>query len=475
MYSEMFAKQPYSLLLDSASESEKLGRYSFIAAEPFLVFRAKRVKALHGAPHQARCTIIDGHSGVPTLEYVADPFLELQKLIAVHGVDRETYVAQPVPFLAGAMGYLGYEARYFVEQMPDGGVDDLALPDIDVGFYDATLSHCHRTKTSHLSVLGRGPNRRIAQARAEEKRDALLARIDAIEKNPPRPWEAGRAPRSSSFVAKHTDQASYCKLVDRAKEHIQAGDLFEVCLSHRIESPFDKEPWDLYCELRRMNPAPFSGFMRLPSCALISSSPERFLRLGHDRVAESRPIKGTRPRGADEIEDKRLYDDLGTASKDQAENNMIVDLVRNDLGRVCKFGTVHVPELRIIESYATVHQLVSTIRGQLDDSYGVIDLVRSCFPGGSMTGAPKIEAMKIIDRLEPVKRSVYAGSLGYFDFSGPMDLNIVIRTILVKGKKAFYNVGGAIVADSDPTSEYEETLDKARALMVAIRNVTGDG
>lgn len=480
-YCEMFSQEPYSFLLDSASDPQKLGRYSFIGAEPFLVFRAKRLKVAEGAPHQARCAVIERHPGDgrapsrPELEYVADPLLELRQLMVAHGLSRESYGDKPVPFLSGAVGYFGYEAGHFIERLPDRGADDLELPDIDVGLYDATLSHCHRTKTSYLSVVARGPNRRVAQARAEEKRDGLLARIEAFEENPPRPWDPPGAPPSRRLVAEHTDEASYCKLVERAKEHIQAGDVFELCLTHRIESPFDGNPWDLYRELRRVNPAPFGSFMRLPGCTVISSSPERFLRLGHDRMAESRPIKGTRPRGESAAEDERLYQELAGSPKDQAENNMIVDLVRNDFGRVCKFGTVHVPELRIIEAYATVYQMVSTVRGQLDDEYDAIDLLRACFPGGSMTGAPKIEAMKIIDQLEPVKRSVYSGAIGYLDFSGPMDLAIVIRTVVLKDRKAYYNVGGAIVADSEPKAEYQETLDKARALMTAIRNVTRGG
>jgi len=489
-YHEMFGDVPYSFLLDSASDPQKLGRYSFLGSDPFLVFRAKRVNGEAGeaggaggaggagAPRQARCTVIEGRPGgraEPKVEYVADPLAELRQLMIAHGVARDAYAERPVPFLAGAVGYFGYEAGHFVERLPDRGADDLELPDIDVGLYDATLAHCHRTETSYVSVVGRGPNRRVAQARAEEKRDALLARVEAFERDPPRPWEPPSAPASHRLVAEHVDEARYCALVERAREHILAGDVFELCLTHRIESPFEERPWDLYRELRRVNPAPFGSFLRLPGCHVISSSPERFLRLGHDRMAESRPIKGTRPRGASAAEDERLCRDLASSTKDQAENNMIVDLVRSDFGKVCKLGSVHVPELRVIEAYATVYQMVSTIRGQLDDGYDAVDLLRACFPGGSMTGAPKIEAMKIIDQLEPVKRGVYSGAIGYLDFSGPMDLAIVIRTIVLKDRRAYYNVGGAVVADSDPQAEYQETLDKARALMTAIRNVSRSG
>ena len=209
----------------------------------------------------------------------------------------------------------------------------------------------------------------------------------------------------------------------------------------------------------------------MPEAQVISSSPERYMSLDADGRAESRPIKGTRRRGATAEDDATIRRDLASSAKDQAENVMIVDLVRNDLGRVCKFGTIHVPELMVVEPYATVFQLVSTIRGELEDCRDALDLVRASFPGGSMTGAPKIEAMKIIDRLEPVKRGVYSGAIGYLDFAGTMDLSIAIRAFVVRGGRAYFNVGGAIVADSVPRTEYFETLDKAQALIAALANL----
>ena len=219
--------------------------------------------------------------------------------------------------------------------------------------------------------------------------------------------------------------------------------------------------------MRRVNPAPFAAYLKFPEAQVISSSPERFLRLGPDRMAESRPIKGTRPRGATQADDEAIHGELVASPKDRAENMMIVDLVRSDLGRVCKFGTVDVPELTVVEPYATVFQLVSTVRGELDDNRDALDLVRAAFPGGSMTGAPKIEAMKIIDELEPVKRGVYAGAIGYIDFAGTMDLAIAIRLFVAAGGRCYFSVGGAVVADSIPRSEYHETLDKAWALVAA--------
>jgi anthranilate/para-aminobenzoate synthase component I len=231
----------------------------------------------------------------------------------------------------------------------------------------------------------------------------------------------------------------------------------------------------LYGALREINPAPFAAWLQLPGFQVVSASPERFLRLGPDRIAESRPIKGTRPRGKDAAEDDRLGQDLANSAKDRAENVMIVDLVRNDLGRVAEIGSVAVPEMQVIEPYATVFQMVSTVQARLREDRDALDLVRACFPGGSMTGAPKIEAMKIIDALEPVKRGVYSGAIGYLDHSGVMDLSIVIRTIVCRDGRAIFGVGGAVVADSDPGAEYQETLDKAAALIAAVEAVAERG
>ena len=471
-YFEIFRRLPHAFLLDSASDPQKLGRYSFMGAEPFLVFRSKRLPNEGGSASLGRITISDGQAGESVLaDYIGDPLAELRQLAAAHHVDGSSYAARPAPLLSGAVGYIGYEAGHFVESIPDTGADDLGLPDIHFGFYNSCLVLCHRTGQCYISVLGRGPNERIARARAERKRIELRAKIDEFESAPAEAWAGPKGEPPKRPPTKLVSKDEYCALVQRAKEHIFAGDIFEICLTHRIESDFSAAPWDFYQELRRINPAPFACYLALPEGTIVSSSPERFLRLGADRTAESRPIKGTRPRGKTEQEDQALFHDLETSIKDQAENNMIVDLVRNDFGRVCRLGTVHVPELRIIERYATVYQMVSTIRGQLDEGHDAIDLIRACFPGGSMTGAPKIETMKIIDTLEPVKRSVYSGAIGYIDFSGSVDLNIVIRTAILLGGKAYYNVGGAIVADSVPAEEYQETLDKARAIMRALDGV----
>jgi aminodeoxychorismate synthase component I len=277
-------------------------------------------------------------------------------------------------------------------------------------------------------------------------------------------------------VQSYFDESSYGRAVQTVKDHIVAGDVYQVCLTHRLEAHLEGESaWDLYRELRRINPAPFASFLRFPEVEIVSSSPERFLKIDQNGMAESRPIKGTRPRGKTPAEDESLRNELRGSAKDQAENVMIVDLVRNDFGRVCEYRSVQVPDFLAIEPYATVFQMVSTVQGRLAPGRDRFDLIRACFPGGSMTGAPKIEAMKIIDQLEPVTRGIYSGAIGYLDFRGPMDLSMVIRTIIVKDGRCYFHVGGGIVADSDPQDEYRETLDKARALVEAIGNLKNKG
>jgi aminodeoxychorismate synthase component I len=412
----------------------------------------------------------------PTVESrEGDVFADLRSLLAESHVDWACYADQPVPLLAGAVGYFGYEAGYFIEDIPDRGADDLGMPDVYLMFHDVLLAHCHRTNRSFVSVLGRGESDEGARQRAERLRDEMLARIETFESaQPPREWKGptpARAAATTIDVKSQFDLQGYCELVEKCKEHICAGDVFEICLTHRLETELVGEPWDLYQELRRINPAPFASFLSFPEGRVISSSPERYISLGADRVVESRPIKGTRRRGETTAEDEAIFQELSSSVKDRAENVMIVDLMRNDFGRVCKFGSIHVPELMIVEPYATVFQMVSTIRGELDEGLDALDLIRASFPGGSMTGAPKIEALKIIDRLEPVKRGIYSGAIGYLDFSGVMDLSIVIRTLVERNGRCYFNVGGAIVADSVPEAEYSETLEKARALITALKNL----
>jgi len=480
-YHGIFQSDSYSFLLDSAKDSQKLGRFSFLGGDPFLVCRSKRIPGAE-AVLDARIEVLELASpeGERFTKPVfkrrqGNPFEDLRNLMNAFAIDHSQYCKCPVPLISGAVGYFGYESGHFVEQLPDRGCDDLGLPDSYFMFVDTLLAHRHQAEKSYLSVVGRGRTDEAARRAAESSRDAMLARIEAFEANPPaeRPAISPRqAAQTQIEVKTHFDEVSYCQTVAEIKERIFAGDIFEACLTHRLESPLDGGgPWDLYEELRRVNPAPFACYLNFPEAQVVSASPERFLSLDQNRIAESRPIKGTRPRGATVREDERLRQQLFQSIKDRAEHVMIVDLVRNDFGRVCKFHSVNVPELMIIEPYATVFQLVSTVRGELRPEVSGMDLIKACFPGGSMTGAPKIEAMKIIDRLEPVKRGIYSGSIGYLDFSGRLDFSIVIRSFVVKNGRCYYNVGGAIVADSDPLAEYLETMDKAGALKTALTSL----
>jgi aminodeoxychorismate synthase component I len=280
---------------------------------------------------------------------------------------------------------------------------------------------------------------------------------------------APRAPLSPSL-----DAPAHAKAVALLLERIEAGDVYQACLTHRFEQPFSGDPWRLYRALRARNPAPFGAWLALPEAAICSSSPERFLAVAADGRLESRPIKGTRPRGEDPARDAALAAELARSEKDRAENLMIVDLVRNDLGRVCATGSIEVPELRAIESYATVHQMVSTVTGRLRPGVRRADAIRAAFPPGSMTGAPKLAAMRLLAGLEPVRRGVYSGALGYLDVRGGADLSVVIRTAVVAGGRACVHSGGGIVADSEPAAEWSESLAKARVLLEAIGAAQGD-
>jgi aminodeoxychorismate synthase component I len=480
-YQALFRGADFAFLLDSALESPQLGRFSFLGGEPFLVLRAKRCAGDVG-DRTARIEAdyrAEGASPAAWSSHVretGDALEALRALLRTHAVDCDELDGGPVPFLSGAVGYFGYETGHLLEDLPDTGVDDLALPDVYFMFCDQVLSRCHRTGTTRLATVGRGDSRAAARRAAVRRRDEMLRRIAVLEADPPPAWTG---PPSSDGATGGTidvegdfDEHSYCQAVEAIKQRILAGDIYQACMTHRLRSPlYGGNAWNLYEELRRINPAPFAAYLKFPEAQIVSASPERFLSVDTDGVAESRPIKGTRPRSPMPEADLALKDELANSIKDRAENIMIVDLVRNDFGRVCEFGSIDVPELMVIEPYATVFQMVSTVRGRLQNGADAVDLVRACFPGGSMTGAPKIEAMKVIDHLEPVCRSVYSGSIGYFDFAGPMDLSMVIRSFVVKDGWCYYNVGGGIVADSDPRAEYFETLTKARALKTALANL----
>jgi para-aminobenzoate synthetase component 1 len=408
-----------------------------------------------------------------------------------------------LPFVGGAVGYFGYElATVTLPRVRCENRDDIALPDLSLAFVDQVLAYDHAAEKLWMVGLGfaasgssSGESARNASMRRSRKlADRLAARVEelvsasavtkvsfATPDEIPVPMarhahgasERRSRPSSGSGLESTVDASGYAKAVDAILEEIAAGNVYQANYSQRLTIPVPTDPWHLYQALRRHNPAPFGAYLSLPEAAVLSSSPERFLRLDAARRVESRPIKGTRPRGDDEVGDARLLRELATSEKDRAENLMIVDLVRNDLGRVCAPGTIAVPELMQIEAYASVFQMVSTVTGELAAGRDGFDLLRANFPPGSMTGAPKLAAMAILEALETVRRGVYAGALGYLDLRGGLDLSVVIRTFVWKDGLAHLHVGGGIVSDSSPTAEYLESLDKAKAPLAAIEELVG--
>jgi para-aminobenzoate synthetase component 1 len=446
---EAFASRPFSFFLDSGMDPQKLGRYSFIGSDPFLVMKSKGdvITLIREGIEEKR---------------KGNPFDVLGELLQTYAIDGSR---SPVPFTCGVVGYFSYDLCHFIEKLPTQAGDDLNLPECYLGFYDAIVAFDHLEGKTYLIATGFpeldvDKRLRRAQARISELRNLVMLAP------PPVIFKETVAVKVKKLKANFS-HAGYLEAVAKARDYICAGDIFQVNLSQRLEVDINIEPYELYKRLRNINPAPFANYFNFEGISIVGASPERFLKLRGDWV-ETRPIKGTKPRGRTPKEDKTLANNLLKSIKDRAENIMIVDLERNDIGRVCRYGTVKVKELAILETYPTVFHLTSTVVGQLRDGKNVIDLLKATFPGGSITGAPKVRAMEIIDELEPTCRSVYTGSLGYLSFSGDMDLNIVIRTFIIKDGRAYFQVGGAIVYDSEPEAEYIETLDKGRALIRAL-------
>lgn len=450
---ELLRDKPFSFFLDSGMDPHKLGRYSFIGSDPFLVLstRGSESALSRGAEKS----------------YLSDnPFDILNHWLEVYHLDS---AASPVPFVGGAVGYFSYDLGHFIERLPSRAVDDLKLPECYFGFYDLVLAFDNLQGKVYVISTG-FPELKEAtrKERARQRLDAVKNKIAGVSRSrrgaPLMPLSFSVQPVTLKGGFTHQE---YVTAVEQARQYIIAGDIFEVNLSQRFEAELTISPYELYRRLRQINPAPFASYLGFDEVSVVSASPERFLRLQGDQV-ETRPIKGTRPRGKTPEEDEALANELLNSPKDRAENIMIVDLERNDLGRVCRFGSVKVTELAILEVFPTVFHLTSSVVGRLREGKNSIDLLKATFPGGSITGAPKIRAMEIIDELEPTRRSVYTGSIGYLSFNGDLDLNIAIRTFLVKGGKAYFQVGGAVVYDSEPEAEYQETLDKARALIDAL-------
>lgn len=446
---EHFKDRKFSFFLDSGMDTEKLGRYSFIGSDPFLIL-STRGNTGHLTQGTAKARI------------TGNPFDMLQRLLEFYRLEP---IPAPVPFTGGAVGYLSYDLCHFIEQLPQKAVDDLKLPECYFGFYDAILAFDNKEHKTYIVASGfpeLDENKRLARAakRITDLKDRLAGA--------PRPTKSFPvSTAASSMLKSNFTHEEYVATVAKARQYIIDGEIIQVNLSQRFEADISIPPWELYRRLRQINPAPFADYLGFEGVSIVSSSPERFIRRSGDFV-ETRPIKGTRPRGKTAAEDEALAAELLSSAKDRAENVMIVDLERNDLGRVCQVGTIAVTELAALEAFPTVFHLTSTVTGKLREGVSAVGILKATFPGGSITGAPKIRAMEIIDELEPTRRSVYTGSIGYLGFNGDLDLNIAIRTFIVKEGRAYFQVGGGIVYDSNPEAEYQETLHKGRALIDAL-------
>ena len=471
---ERFIDLPYLLFLDSAATQHPDAQYSFLAADPLRVVRSK------GASTEFRN--LPGGDWSPA----AGDALSVAQALLPSG-PTEPIPGLP-PFQGGIAGYIGYDWSTVLERLPRPRYDDLAIPDVVLGLYDWVIAWDHRIGTAWLISTGLPASgdaqKQRAQARMELVRERLGGRRGgrADGRTGGRPTPPGVftsvAPSYPVVGIEGAEKIGlrstfthrgYLDAVARVREYILAGDIFQANLSQRFQSRWTESPFQLYLRLRRRNPAPFAAYLGFDELAVLSASPERFLRLDEDRRhIETRPIKGTRPRGLGPMHDAALGRALAESEKDRAENVMIVDLLRNDLSRVCRPGTVRVPELFALEHHPTVHHLVSTVVGEIEPGYGAAELIRAAFPGGSITGAPKVRAMEIIAELEPTQRGVYCGSIGYLSATGAMDTSIVIRTYLARSGQVYFQAGGGIVADSDPELEYGETLDKARGLIETL-------
>jgi len=422
------ASQPWAMLLDSAQADHPDSRYDILVANPLATLVTRGQHTL--IEYDNQCS----HSG-------ADPLALLQqwqqKLLG-------SSTCSSLPFVGGALGYFGYDLGRRFESLPQLAEDDIGIPEMAVGIYNWALVYDHRHQQATL--VSCGPDAAQVLARAEHW---------LMQLTPPR-----HAPfrLTSDWQANLTKQ-QYAARFDKVQQYLRSGDCYQINLTQRFTATYQGDEWQAYCRLREANLAPFSAFLRLPDHAILSISPERFLRVT-GRQVQTKPIKGTRPRHADPEQDRAAAEALAASPKDRAENLMIVDLLRNDIGRVSKPGSVAVPELFAIESFPAVHHLVSTITSELAADTGAHDLLRACFPGGSITGAPKIRAMEIIEELEPQRRTLYCGSIGYLSQNGNMDTSITIRTLVAKHGALYCWAGGGIVADSRMEAEYQESFDK---------------
>lgn len=429
-----------AFFLNSALEAGGLGRYSFIGFDPFLTFRANG-------------DLIGLQRAAGEENFRGDPLTELKKLLAKYRCSA----SPEIPFPCGAVGYFSYEFGANLERVKSSASDDVGTPELEFGFYDGAIVFDHRAQRMFLVAC---PVVKYAAVTIFRRLEMTLA--EAERRPRPLPLKAASNGLKSSMT-----KSEYLQAIARIKDYIAAGDVYQVNLTQRFDVPLACHPYVLFQKLRQRSPAPFACYVNGGELQVVSSSPERFLRVANGRV-ETRPIKGTRPRGKTPEVDERLRAELAASVKDRAELLMIVDLERNDLGRVCTPGSIRVDELYKVETHPTVHHLVANVSGQLRADVDAVDCIRAALPGGSITGAPKIRSMQIVDELERTRRGVYTGAVGYLGFDGGCDLNIAIRTIICAHGRAYYHVGGGIVWDSDPEAEFQETLDKGTAMRAAL-------
>ena len=446
---EQLAGRPGIVLLRSAGFDSPQARYSLVAADPFLTFRSSG----------SQCEVTHHAAGRAPHVQFGNPWQVLDALMARHELLEE--IDLPFP-LGGCFGYWGYDLKNFVEpKLPRRAVNDLELPDCHVCFYDSLVVFDHRLGKTFVVSTGLGDD----GARTEARARASLEQWQTLLATEPAPGR--REAFGAGECTANLSGAEFIALVERAQRYIRAGDIYQVNLSQRFVAPCAGSGWELFQRLTEVSPAPFAAYFDCGDFTLASSSPEQFLRLSGANIT-TRPIKGTRPRATEATRDAQLAYELQTSPKELAELVMITDLLRNDLGRVCEFGSVQVPELARLERFAQVQHLVSTVEGRLRSDVTHFAALAACFPGGSITGAPKFRAMELIDELEPVARGPYCGCHGYLGFNRESQLSISIRTAIHKAGSVYFHAGAGIVADSVPAAEYEETVAKTRGFFAAL-------
>jgi anthranilate synthase component 1 len=452
-------KEPHAFLLESVERGEQIGRYTFLGARPYM-----RVKAREGTVEIER-----GRRREVLRDNV---FQVVKRLLREH---RPASVPGLPPFTAGAVGYFAYDVVRQLEKIGEHAKDDLSLPDAELMFFDRLLAFDHLRHQIHIVAAADVSRESPRKAYDRALRDIAALELKLAAGLSPALWrKSARAKAGKLKVHSVTRRETFLRGVERCKEYIAAGDIFQVVLSQRLDFTPEVAPFDLYRSLRQVNPSPYLYFLRSGDAHILGSSPEMLVRVT-GRKLEYRPIAGTHPRGRDEAEDQRLEQQMRTDEKERAEHVMLVDLGRNDLGRVSEYGSVKVKDLMYVERYSHVMHLVSALEGKLRKDLDALEAFAACFPAGTLSGAPKVRAMQIIEELEPTRRGIYGGSVLYADFAGNLDSCIGIRTLLMRGKKAYLQAGAGIVADSDPASEFQESMNKAQAVLRAVEKARGEG